>query len=58
MAILILALLAFALAAAGSSEIGSSTPILGGASLQSVRMTFFWLGVVFFLVAAWGWKST
>ncbi len=58
MAALILALLAFALAAAASSEIGSSWPILHGASLQAGRMSFFWLGVVLFLVAAWGWKST
>ncbi len=58
LAALILAILAFGLAAAGSGDIDSNWPVAGGLSLQSGQATFFWLGVLLFLVAVWGWRST
>ncbi len=46
---LILAVAAFVLAASG--------PVLPGFSPEVGRATFFWVGVVCFLAAAWGWRG-
>ncbi len=58
LAALLLAILAFALAAAGSGEVNSHQPVVGGLPFQSGQATFFWLGVLLFLAAVWGWRST
>jgi hypothetical protein len=52
--VLILAILAFLLAATGSPDFATKVPILGGLLLRTGGMPFFWLGVLCFLVAVWG----
>jgi|GEM_PF-912239 len=52
--VLSLAILAFLLAAAGSPELSSKVPVLGGLLLWTGGMPFVWLGVVCFLAAVWG----
>jgi hypothetical protein len=50
---LILSLLAFTLAAAGSVELGPGAAFFRTVALKVGGTTFFWLGVACFLVAAW-----
>jgi hypothetical protein len=51
---LILAILAFLLAATGSPDVASKVPVLGTLLLRTGGMPFFWLGVLCFLAAVWG----
>lgn len=50
---LILSLLAFTLAAAGSVEVGPGAAFFRAIALKVGGRTFFWLGVACFLVAVW-----
>jgi hypothetical protein len=52
--VLSLAIVAFLLAAAGSTNVASGLPLLGALLLWAGQMPFFWLGVFCFLAAVWG----
>jgi hypothetical protein len=51
--VLILAILAFLLAAVGSPDVAPRLPVLGTLLLRTGGMPFFWLGVLCFLAAVW-----
>lgn len=50
---LVLSLLAFTLAAAGSLEVGPGAALHRALGLRAGGMALFWLGVACFLAAVW-----